>query len=251
MEVAGALQTGGIQGINPVDKSEVTEETFLRLLTTQLQHQDPLKPASDVEFIQQMATFASLEQQRATNTNLNVIQLYQNSLNNSNALGIVGKDVKVQDRSISHQEGESHSFLYESDSQANNVEFEILDEDGDSVYKYTQLGAEDGERAFTWYGVDNDGNQVPPGDYSIHINLLDEDGKKFPSQVFQSKNIKGVSYENGGIMVLIDGRKVPIDQVVEVYASGHVSQEEPQPDLGTGGGHRNKQFPFKVIKGGI
>ena len=37
-------------------------DTFLRLLTTQLAHQDPMQPQADGEFIAQLATFSSLEQ---------------------------------------------------------------------------------------------------------------------------------------------------------------------------------------------
>ena len=37
-------------------------DAFLKLLVTQLQHQDPTQPQDDSQFIQQLATFSSLEQ---------------------------------------------------------------------------------------------------------------------------------------------------------------------------------------------
>ena len=37
-------------------------DAFLQLLTTQLSHQDPMKPQADTEFIAQLAQFSSLEQ---------------------------------------------------------------------------------------------------------------------------------------------------------------------------------------------
>ena len=42
-------------------RGQLGQDAFLRLLTTQLQHQDPTKPVADTEFIAQLATFASLE----------------------------------------------------------------------------------------------------------------------------------------------------------------------------------------------
>ena len=46
------------------NKSTLTQEDFLKLLTVQLQHQDPLKPMEDAQFMGTMAQFASLEQTR-------------------------------------------------------------------------------------------------------------------------------------------------------------------------------------------
>jgi flagellar basal-body rod modification protein FlgD len=49
------------------EKSQLGKDEFLRILTTQLSHQDPSSPLQDKDFIAQMATFSSLEQM----TNLN------------------------------------------------------------------------------------------------------------------------------------------------------------------------------------
>ena len=43
------------------DRSELGQDAFLKLLVTQLQHQDPLNPIEDTAFIAQLAQFSSLE----------------------------------------------------------------------------------------------------------------------------------------------------------------------------------------------
>ena len=50
-------------------------ESFLRLLVTQLQHQDPLKPQADGEFIAQLAQFSSLEQLQQMQATLESIRV--------------------------------------------------------------------------------------------------------------------------------------------------------------------------------
>lgn len=49
-------------------------ETFLKLLTTQMRNQDPLKPLESTEFVAQLATFSSVEQQVASNRRLESIE---------------------------------------------------------------------------------------------------------------------------------------------------------------------------------
>jgi flagellar basal-body rod modification protein FlgD len=55
--------------------SDLGKDAFLKLLVTQLQNQDPLKPMEDKDFIAQMAQFSSLEQIQDLNKNMKVSQL--------------------------------------------------------------------------------------------------------------------------------------------------------------------------------
>ena len=51
--------------------NDLDKDAFLRLLTTQLSHQDPLNPMEDREFIAQLAQFSSLEQMQNLNQSVN------------------------------------------------------------------------------------------------------------------------------------------------------------------------------------
>jgi flagellar basal-body rod modification protein FlgD len=71
-EVTGVLTQSQIERLNEITKDRVNEQklkaqtldkdAFLKILTTQLQYQDPMSPMEDAEFIGQMAQFSSVEQ---------------------------------------------------------------------------------------------------------------------------------------------------------------------------------------------
>ena len=58
---------------NRLSSDALGRDAFLQLLTTQLSHQDPLKPQGDTEFIAQLAQFSSLEQLTQMRGTLDVI----------------------------------------------------------------------------------------------------------------------------------------------------------------------------------
>ncbi|OQX29024.1 MAG: flagellar hook assembly protein FlgD [Spirochaeta sp. LUC14_002_19_P3] len=68
------------------------KDDFLKILMTQLQHQDPSKPMEDREFIAQMAQFSSLEQM--TNMSRQFTELSA-AMKGSQALSLVGRNVEV------------------------------------------------------------------------------------------------------------------------------------------------------------
>jgi flagellar basal-body rod modification protein FlgD len=69
--------------------------TFLQLLTTQLQNQNPLDPLDTNQFTQQLVEFASVEQQINTNTNLQSLINLQQTSEATSALQLVGSTVTV------------------------------------------------------------------------------------------------------------------------------------------------------------
>lgn len=71
---------------------DLGKDEFLELLVTQLQHQDPLDPMDDKEFIAQTAQFSALEQMQNLNTNMKALMDYQKLGEASN---LVGREVEV------------------------------------------------------------------------------------------------------------------------------------------------------------
>jgi flagellar basal-body rod modification protein FlgD len=92
----------------------VSENTFLTLLITQLKNQDPMNPQDSSQFVAQLASFSSLEQMSAMNTNM------QNVLDNS-ATSLIGQNVQLLDSSGNMVQGTVTGIVYYSNTPAVQV----------------------------------------------------------------------------------------------------------------------------------
>ena len=64
------------------------KEAFLLLLTTQLQHQNPLEPMDNQQFVAQMAEFSALEQMQNLNKSFATVALLE-------ASNLIGKEIEA------------------------------------------------------------------------------------------------------------------------------------------------------------
>lgn len=107
--------------------SALGKDAFLQLLVAQLQHQDPLSPQDNSEFVAQLAQFSSLEE----------LQNITSSMNNSQALNLVGKYVIME---VGKSEG-----LSQTTTVAGYVDYvQMVDGKAmlsieDKLYKYDDL----------------------------------------------------------------------------------------------------------------
>ncbi len=90
--VTGAFDFGSAG--EPVAPKTLNQDDFFKLLSVQMQSQDPLNPMQDTEFIAQMASFSSLEQMKNLSSSFAAFVTQQNS---NEAAGYLGKTVTVLD----------------------------------------------------------------------------------------------------------------------------------------------------------
>jgi flagellar basal-body rod modification protein FlgD len=76
------------------DNGSLGKDDFLKLFVAQLQHQDPMNPMNDSEFMGQMASFSTLEQ--VSNLAL-ANERIANSLTSTSAIGLIGRTVTYVD----------------------------------------------------------------------------------------------------------------------------------------------------------
>lgn len=97
MTVTSTNNSAGVGATDPSTASRVPKKTlgqdeFLKLITVQLAHQDPMKPMEDTSFIAQMAQFTSLEQSSQMSRDMAALR---SDMNLQSATALLGREVTI------------------------------------------------------------------------------------------------------------------------------------------------------------
>src|SRR6202140_6000097 len=149
-------------------------QTFLSLLTTQLQNQNPLDPLDTNQFTQQLVQFAGVEQQLKTNDQLTTLVSLQQTGQSTQALGFVGKTAVVDGSTTAVKNGTATWEL--SVPNNSNVTLSITNSTGQTVFSGNYGVNAGNNQPFTWDGKGNDGTQWPDGQYKLTATGTDDSG---------------------------------------------------------------------------
>lgn len=192
------------------------KDAFLYMFISQLKAQDPLNPMESTEFTAQLAQFSSLEQLSNVNTNLEYLQLYQASINNSQAVGFIGKTISAFGNSVGVVDGVADQIHFELAHDANDVLVHIYDSDGNIVKTIESGALKAGEQAVEWDGTDTEGNQVSDGTYTFEVVATDTDGNPIKATNFITAIVTGVSFKDGTTYLLAGDQEIAIGTVFRV-----------------------------------
>ncbi|MCB9728894.1 MAG: flagellar hook assembly protein FlgD [Deltaproteobacteria bacterium] len=207
-------------------------QAFLRLLTTQLTHQDPLAPSDPTEFVSQLAQFSSLEQLVSVNSNIEILALSQSSATSAQMVSFVGKDVVFDDdKVVLAKPGEAHDLFYRLEAEAKELTVEVKDASGAVVRTVKVSGAAAGEGQIAFDGNDDQGNPLAAGTYSVVMNAVDAAGEPVEVSTRALARIAGITFKNGYPELLSDDippRTITLASVVEVHepAASSTSTEQ-------------------------
>jgi len=137
-------------------------ETFLRMLTVQMQNQDPLNPVDSSDYAVQLATFSSVEQQVHTNDLLRALQGQMGTGGIAQMADWIGKEARTA--AAVAVNGAPVTLYPEVTTGADSAQIIVRDAAGQDVDRLTI--PTDGA-AVDWAGVTSDGYPFPSGQYSF------------------------------------------------------------------------------------
>lgn len=205
----------------PSDISSASEissdfETFLLMLTAQLENQDPLNPVSSADYATQLATFSSVEQQVKTNDLLAELGQQFGQIGLAQLAGWVGMEARVQ--APVFFDGSPVTLYPNTKAGADDAALVVLNASGQEVSRQ-QLPL--GDLPIDWAGADTYGNPLPAGTYSFSVESYAN------GQVVDVKTpetyalVSEASFANGQTVVILQGgSQVAVADVSALRAAG-------------------------------
>ncbi len=179
--------------------------TFLKLMVTQLNNQDPFKPMENGEFLGQIAQFASVTGLDKLNASFDDLA---GSITSNQALqagALVGREVLVPTDAGHLAAGGSVRGQVQLDQSSTEVTLRVTDAVGQLVREMPLGTAPAGPLSFAWDGIDDGGNHVAPGIYRVSIEAQQGDRNvELRTQMFsrvESVNLGGA----GGLTLNLQG----------------------------------------------
>ena len=189
-------------------------DTFLTLLTTQLQNQDPMNPMNSDQFTQELVQFSGVEQQINTNDNLKSLISLQQGNTTSNAISYLGKSITITNGSGALSSGAAH-WSYALGGTAASSTLTVTDSNGKVVYTGKGETAA-GQHDFNWDGKDNNGNQLDDGTYTLSVAAAAPDGSAVQAAVASSGVVNEVNFTGSTPYLMVGTMAVPVSAVSAV-----------------------------------
>ena len=202
MDIGALTNTAGSAASSNAATASLSEnfDTFLTLLTTQLQYQDPIDPMDTDEFTNQLVQFSQVEQQIASNDKLDAL-LNQGGFNQiSFAASLTGKSAEFYGSELTYDGSTALEFGYQMPAGADGATINIRNARGTLVYTANAETAV-GRHSFTWSGQTLDGSAATPGTYSIDVIGQDAAGEPITVQTSVARRVIGVDLSGSTILV--------------------------------------------------
>jgi flagellar basal-body rod modification protein FlgD len=191
-------------------------QSFLTLLTTQLQNQNPLSPLDTNQFTQQLVEFAGVQQQLNTNDSLATLVSLQQATQSTEALSYVGKTAIVKGNTATMTN--STAVWAVSIPTASTMDVSIASSTGQTVFTGTYNVVAGNNQPFEWNGQGTNGTQYPDGNYTMTATAKDSSGNTVGVTTAVGGVVSSVDLTQSPPLLTIGGQTYTISQVQSIVA---------------------------------
>ncbi len=210
---SGKSSTSGTGSTSGTD----LQNTFLQLLVTQLQNQDPTNPMDSSQMTSQLAQINTVTGIQQLNTSLSSLSTQLSAGQNAQAALLIGSTVLAPGNSMAVTSGAAPQLGVTLPSAASDVKLTITNSAG-QVVNTLDLGAQSaGTVPVTWNGTDTAGNAVADGTYTVSASAT-INGQAGTATALVASKVQGVIQQpdGGAGLSLANGKTVSLSGVAGI-----------------------------------
>lgn len=186
---------------------------FLSLLTTQLQHQDPLSPVDTTEFTNQLISYSSLEQLMNMSSQLSDVVDAVSSSNSLSAFSYLGSEVEVDSPTATLQDSQAQ-WNYVVGSDATNATLQVTDSSGKVVYTKALTDVTAGTYNLSVDAADMGTNLADGSTYKLSVVATDSTGASVATDANAIVTVDNVKNASGDVTLSAGGLSFSSDDIV-------------------------------------
>jgi flagellar basal-body rod modification protein FlgD len=193
------------------------QQTFLQLLVTQLQNQDPTNPMDSSQMTSQLAQIDTVSGIQSLNTSLSSLSTQLAAGQNAQAALLIGSSVLAPSSSVTVSGGAATQIGVSLPSAASDVKLTVTNSSG-QVVSTVDLGAQQaGNVPVTWTPKDSSGNALPDGTYTLSATAT-VNGQSSTATTLSAAQVQGVVQQADGSagLTLSNGNTVPLSSIAAI-----------------------------------
>ena len=212
-----ATSASGSTGASSANSGSSLQNTFLQLLVTQLQNQDPTNPMDSSQMTSQLAEINTVTGIGQLNTSLSSLATQLNAGQTSQAALLIGSSVLAPGNQITVTSGKDNAFVVQLASAETNVQVNVVNSAGQIVNTLSLGNLTSGTTPISWAPVDSANNPLPAGTYTLTATGT-LNGSAGTATTLTPGTVESVVQGTGGApsLVLSNGSTVPLTSVAAV-----------------------------------
>lgn len=212
---SAASATGAAPSI--ASSNAASEQRFLKLLTTQLNNQDPLNPLDNAQLTSQLAQMSTVSGIEKLNATLQSLVDQSGSNQVLQAASLIGRSVLVPGQQLALQQGAAVPFAVDLAAPSESVKVTISNAAGQTVRSYDLGALPPGVKNLSWDGKADNGAVLADGAYSINVSAS---GAGSAATALTYANVVSVAQGSSGVALdLADSRKVGFGDVRQILSA--------------------------------
>ena len=191
-------------------------DMFLKLLTTQMQNQDPLDPMDTAQYTQQLVQYSQVEQSIEQTGTLKSLLAAFGTQNLMQASSMIGAQVETTSATSGLSAATPAQWTWSAPRDVASMTATIKDEKGKTLDTFPLVDAKGATGAFSWDGTLSNGKKVEPGLYTLELAGKDASGTAVTATAHAYGKVSDVELSNGVVKLTINGNKISTAELLRI-----------------------------------